>query len=329
MSGTRISTISLILLLSVAAYGFQPEYFPLQPGNQWIYHCAGATCGSEPPVLEILKWGEFGGRWYSLFKGFDDDQTWLRQDPDGKLWALDPETRQESLWYDFAAEEGAGFFTGVHRCSPGAFIESRHAAYKGPIGEVTWALKIRFEESRCRDAGLSEEFFLPWIGLVHRTETTIAGPRSYDLIYSRTNGVTNVTEPHLTFGLAIDQSAYVANLMPPVPPDPAPTMLARITLRNTTADPIRLIFPSSQRFDLEIRNENGDVVYRWSEGKPFLMVYGEEEFSGERNYAVIVRLTDKEGKPLAPGKYVAAAWVATAGKPALTASVAFEMRWVM
>src|SRR5574341_1012281 len=103
MRGSRISTISLFAL--TAAFTQQPDYFPLHPGNQWVYRCSG-SCGDAVPVLEIVKIGKFNGRWYSLLKGFDGLESWLRQDPSGVLWEFDPATERELQWYRFFAPEG-------------------------------------------------------------------------------------------------------------------------------------------------------------------------------------------------------------------------------
>ena len=327
MPGTRIFTISLLLF--TAAFAQQPDYFPLHPGNQWVYRCNGA-CGDPAPVLEVVKYGQFNGRWYSLVKGFGGREAWLRQDKDGVLWQYDPTVDAELQWYRFFAPEGEAWDTLVDPCSTRASVISRSAEYKGPVGSFTWALRIGFVPGRCADAGLTEEYFLPWVGLVHRSEQTIAGPRRYDLIYSRTGGVTYVTEPHLTFSVTLDRSAYVANLMPPIPDVGPPQLLARLTLRNTTPDPVRLDFPTSQRYDLEIRNEAGEAVYRWSDGKGFLDVIGQEEFGpGERNYTVLAPLSGKDGSALEPGRYTVEVWLATGRQRMFAALVAFEMRWVL
>ena len=106
-----------------------------------------------------------------------------------------------------------------------------------------------------------------------------------------------------------------------------PVMTARLSLRNATDKPVRLAFSSGQRYDLELKNERGDVVYRWSEGRAFTMELGEEIIeSGERNYVVTVRLADKEGKPLAQGKYTAVGWITTMGPRTYVATAGFQMR---
>jgi len=161
------------------------------------------------------------------------------------------------------------------------------------------------------------------VGLVSRTLTTIAGPRTLELIYARLGGVTVVSAPEVAFSLAIDRAVYVID-----PQRAAPTMTARLTLRAVhQAEPLRLTFPSGQRFDLGLKNERGDVVYRWSEGKFFTLAIGTETLShGEKNYVVAAPLAGKDSRPLPPGNYVAEGWLTTMGPRAYSASVGFEIR---
>ena len=101
----------------------------------------------------------------------------------------------ETRWYAFGAAEGESYETSIDPCSRRATVESRTHRYEGPAGVFPWALRIVYPPGVCMDAGLTEEIFFPWTGLLRRTETTIAGPRTYDLIYARTGGVTVISQP--------------------------------------------------------------------------------------------------------------------------------------
>lgn len=328
MRGTGIFTNSAALFL--ASFLFGADYLPLEPGNQWVYRCSGPTCGDTVTVVEVLGEEEAGGRRYAVVRSFHGELAWLRRDEEGGVWALDRESGAEQLWYRFGAAEGEAYKTEVGPCSPAAVITSREATYEGPAGRFSNVLHIRYVPGPCADAGLTEEYFLAGTGLLRRTEVTIAGPRTYDLICSRTSGRRIAAEPHVRFGVAVDRPVYVANLMPPVDPGRVvPRMTVRVTLRNTTDQPVRLAFPTSQRYDLEIQNAEGDTLWRWSDGKAFLMVYGEEQFGpGERNYVEVVRLAGKDGRPLPEGRYVLRVWLATEKPRTWSASVEFEVRHV-
>ena len=60
----------------------------------------------------------------------------------------------------------------------------------------------------------------------------------------------------------------------------APTAVAPVVLELTGTNdgpaPLILDFPDGQRFDFEVISEDGDVVWRWAEGRFFAQVLGRE-----------------------------------------------------
>ncbi len=325
MPGIKIFTASL--LLCWAAWAGGSDYFPLQVGNIWIYQGGGSRAESTL-MLEITRAEIFSGKVYFLLHGLPDSDYWLRMDENGSLLAYDPNRNEERLWYAFGAPVGEAYNTYVPgNCCGRAMIASRNARYKGPVGEFETALEVRYLD--VFQVGLERELFLPWVGMVYRALAT-GGPShgTYDLVYARM-GVTVITGPELMFSLALDHSIYTANLMPPLDPQTSvPLMTARLTLRNT-AEPIQLTFPSGQSYDFVIKNEKGDILYRWSDGKAFTMAIREETFGpGEKDFVIQVRLGGKDGKPFPQGKYIAEGWLTTMGAKAHAASVGFEMRYI-
>ena len=88
----------------------------------------------------------------------------------------------------------------------------------------------------------------------------------------------------------------------------APTLTARLTIRNAASSPVSLTFLSGQIYDLEIRNDKGDVVYRWSAGKVFPQIVFEDVVDDEKDYWIAAPLA---GLPV--GNYLARAWLAVDG----------------
>ncbi len=329
MSHTRRILLIAFALGSLAMMAAaDPDYFPLQVGNQWIYWASGPA--PSVTTVEVVKTGDFNEKTYYLLRGLAGRENWLRMDAGGTLYSYDAAEKTEKVWVAFGAPEGVPYDTGIHPCSRSASIASRNARYTGPVGEFDWALLVRYQPGFCADAGLEREFYLPWVGLVHRTETTIAGPRSLDLIYARLGGVTVISEKEVTFSLTLDKSVYTANLMPPVTPQRAvPVMTARLSFRVEQDEPLDLTFPSGQTFELVLKDEKGQTVYRWSDGKAFTQALRQESFGpGERNYVVIARLAGNDGKPLPQGKYTAEGWLTTMGARSYFAGVGFEVRYV-
>jgi hypothetical protein len=326
MPGRRTFTISL-LLASAIAFAAGPDYFPLSVGNVWIYQDGGAGADSILQ-LEITKAAVFNGKVYHLLQGLPQKDYWLRMDDNGSLLAYAPDLNEEKLWYAFWTPLGQEYSTSVPGvCCARAAITSRNARHKGPIGEFDWALEIRYPGAF--QAGIDRELFLPYVGMIYRYVAT-GGPTfaTYDLIYARLGGVTVVSAPELTFSLTLDHSIYTANLMPPIEPRTAiPLMTARLTLRNT-AQPIQLTFPSGQSYDFVIRNEKGEILYRWSDGKAFTLAIRSEVFGpGEKNFLIQVRL-GSDVRPFPQGRYLAEAWLTTMGSKVYAASLAFEIRHI-
>jgi hypothetical protein len=280
-------------LLAGGLVAAQPDYFPLRPGNQWTYR---ASRFGNSFTLEILEAGTEAPAGYSLVRGFPGGDVWLRMSDEGTLYAWNPRTGSEAVWAAFGSAAGEPYSTSIDPCSKTGVIRSKAAKAEIPIGQFDNALAISYPPTGCADAGLTSEMYLPYVGLVQRTTTTFAGPVVYDLVYARLNdGLTIITAPEQSFTLGLDNVTY----------SPGAMATARLTVRNTMPTPLRLTFPSGQRYDVIVRNEKGDVVYQWSDGKAFTMVFGTMDVTGERTWLVTFPVPGKAGR------YEVEAWLAT------------------
>lgn len=303
----------------------QTEYFPLDRGNVWIYRS-----DRDVRTVEAGSYRVFGDQAYFSVTGMPDSDEWLRLAGDGTLYGYDEESRSERVVARFGASEGDSYEAFAGPCSARATIASRKTNYKGPIGQFDNALEIRYTESACRDAGITREVYLPWVGLVERTETTIAGPRTYQLIYARLGGVTVISSSELAFQLTLDRPVYVVNRMPPVDPaTEAPAMTVRMALRHSAAEPLPLTFSSGQTYEIVLRDSTGKEIWRWSDGKAFTQALRTVAIpSGEKNWTEQVRLAGADGRPLPEGKYIVEAWLVTQGPRMFSATVPLEIRYI-
>lgn len=327
MPGTRITTLSFLAALPLAA---AVDYFPLHTGNTWVYRSQGPFAAGTLTV-EVRGTERIGSQTYARVRGLGAADTLLRQNEAGTVYAYDSAGGRERIWVDFAAPERQSFPTAVDPCNATGAIESKAARYSGPLGEFSNALEVRYGFGGCADAGLESDTFLPYIGLLRRTSQTIAGPRSFDLVYARVGGITVVSEGEVAFSLALDRGVYTADLMPPLSQRAVPVMTARLTLRNTREQPVELQFGSGQRFEIVLKNAKGEEVYRWSNGKFFTQALGSETLGpGERNWAETIRLAPEGATlPFPEGRYTAEAWLTTLdGEKRFSASVGFEIRHV-
>ncbi len=270
----RLLLSALSLLSSAAAQ----DYFPLQVGNQWVYRATGAE---RRLTLEITGATEMAGHTYFRLTGLGA-AYWLRLTEAGTLVALDEAQQSERVWYNFAA---ASYDTAIPSAGRATVI-SRAAAFEGPLGRLNNALELGYS-----GGSLVKEQLLPYIGLAYREE---AGVR-HELVYARVRGVNVFSSGELSFRLSLDQTVYAAGAR----------LTAHLTFVNTTGQPVRLTFPSTQRYDLSIRDSGGNSVYHWSADKLFAQVVETVDFRGETHWVVDVPL-----ERLRPGAYVIETWVA-------------------
>ncbi|MCL6543584.1 MAG: hypothetical protein K6T61_00010 [Bryobacteraceae bacterium] len=125
----------------------------------------------------------------------------------------------------------------------------------------------------------------------------------------------------MTVTLKLDRSTYEHTAQGPA------VLKAQLVVHNPGPGAVRLTFPSSQRYDLEVRNERGQVVVRWSEERAFAMVLGEEDIPpGEKTYGIELKLASEGGQPLPAGRYTARGWVTCTEPEAYSATAPFEIR---
>lgn len=298
MSGTRIFTLDLLFAAALSA---QTLYLPLDEGNLWVYSGARGTFTVEAGASAV-----FQGREYRSVRGlFRSGEVWLRNDGEGRILMWDERAGQELVVLDGAAAEGVPWATWADPCNRHARIETKNGRYEGPAGQFENVLRIRYQAGPCLDAGLEVEEWLPWVGLLRRVETSIAGPREYELVYARLGGVTYVRAPMTGFGLA---------LMPV-----AGRVLAFMTLRHTLDWPLILNFSSSQRFDISVYDSQGREIYRWSRGRAFLTVMGREEIRGEKTWVAELPLGE-----FPKGDYAVRAWLTAIEGHAWAASALYR-----
>ena len=303
-------------LRSRAAKSARPVvHFPLAVGNRWTYIETGSFASGRLDV-SVTESRDFNHQEYFRLVGYAGEPAWVRMTDDDRLVAFDPDTGLETVWYDFGAEIDAPWPSGLPLdCTGEAQITSKPSYADDTITRIAPAfLTIQYGPTQCADAGLVEEIFVPGMGLVRRVSQSIAGPRALSLAYAQIGGRV-IGSSGLTVSLSLNQAVYVADLEPPIDTDRSvPTLSARLTIRNTTDSPLKIVTSTGQQFDFEIRDSNGSVVYRWSDGRFFTQVLTNIELSpGERNFSIEVPL-GSDGVPFAAGSYTIEGWI-TGGAP--------------
>lgn len=244
MLGIKTITLSL---LAAAALSAQVNYLPLDAGNHWVYRLSA----NRYATLRVERTQIFDDKQYSLLTGLPSGNAWLRSTDTGEVYAYNPDSKREVLWYDFSSPAGATYETGLPWTRGQAHVETRKAEYSGSIGKFPNALIQTYPGSS--QLGIDRETFLPGIGLVARSEQAGVVPSIWDLVYASIGGIVVVSQPETSFAIGVDPLGGV-----------------RLTLRHTGREPLDLEFASGQMFDIIVKNDKGEVVYGWSSDKLFV-----------------------------------------------------------
>ncbi len=289
---TRLVSSALLLAALASAQG----YFPLAVGNQWIYRTGKATI-----VTGIEGTEKTGDREYFIYQGISGQRNRLRYNDRSQLVAL-LNDGTEGLWADFNADR---YDSKIEQCTGPATVVARDWAVDLGKQTLGGGIAVRYSPSLCADAGITRDVFIHGIGLAEREITTIIGPRLYRLTYARVGGLAVFGQGEHAFRFSLDRINYPRNA----------EFEARLTLENTTSQPLLLRFNSGQSFDLRIKNDRGENVYTWSANRLFPAVMREEAVSGEKNWTTSDRLA------LEPGQYTMEAVLTTLDRPLYSASV--------
>ncbi len=296
-----------IVLLLLATGWARAQFFPLQPGNQWIYR-VGEGPVRDVRIAEVTRAETIDGLEYFQYRGIQGGTALLRMTAANKLVRRNADGT-ESLWVDFAASEGAAFATALEECTVRGRVESRQA--KIELLDRRWedGIQVAYTGSPCADAGVLEDVYLPGLGLARRTYQSFTGPRRYQLVYARIGNATVLTSGEYSFRIHLDQNIY----------PPRADIHLRLTLENRTKEPLQLVFNSGQSFDFAIRNVARETVYLWSANKLFPAVIREAAVTGEMSWNVT------EAVDLKPGEYLLEGWLTAGLDRAFRAQVPFTV----
>ena len=300
--------------LLMAASSFAADYLPLHPGNRWVYQTdAGQTLEIRAGNQQLSA----GDRTYTRLNGYAASGVWLRKNEIGNLFAYDDESAGEAGMTLFEYARGARFDSRLAFCPETlGEVHEKPVLVKLADGAEREALRITYLNLGCADIGLTEELYVDNIGLVRRTVTTFAGPRTYNLVYARVGGLTFSTGRTMTFSLGMDQVYFDRQS----PADPV-TPVFRFELTDRSFRGVEVAAPFGNEFDFIIRDERGNQVYKWSDGRVFPAGFRTERY-GDRSFEVSATLN------LPDGVYLVEGWLVDVNSPnrLFSSAVNFEIR---
>ncbi|MCX6609545.1 MAG: BsuPI-related putative proteinase inhibitor [Acidobacteria bacterium] len=251
-----------LFLFSVASLLAQvPDYFPLVPGSTWVYRSLN---GASPLSLRIGEQKEISGQSYHRLEGYANSPVLIRQSSNGNFYQWDELKKAEVPFLLFDTSE---FPSGASDCQQKGRAEEKPFNYKGPLGSSDTAKLIRYSGGICADTGLRQEVFVPYLGMVQRSETSFIGERTLDLVYAQIGGITYIKEANIGFSLSLTPLRN--------------QIAAKIVLTNTTDRELLLQFNSGQTYNFVIRNDRNETVYFWSADKLFPAVQRQLSVRGE------------------------------------------------
>lgn len=288
-----------IALSAVASAG---EFLPLEMGNFWVYResQSGQTFTMRVGTPVWLQ----SGRVYHALSGYAPGQLLARINEDGHLVALEEESQTERTLTAFTAPEGDWWPAPNRECPLEGNVDAKRSEYAGPAGRFNKTLGVQYRSVSCADAGPTAEQYAENIGLLRREVSTIAGPRTYELVYARIGNMIIENRDRGRFTVSVDQPAGKDIWL----------VTLRLDIGYVPSLPLR--FLTAQEFDVAVRDAKGNVVWTWSDGKVFAQSAQQKSLGNLWSAVVEVpRPADAEG-------YTVEGWLTTAPGEAKVAATA-------
>lgn len=152
------------------------NYLPMTIGDYVVYQ------GEKNDQLVPSKVMEDDGTWkyFKNFGGLGD--LWLHLSSDNKVYVWSENEQKVQLFIDLNSAAGSVQKVNIAPCNSGEVtISSRTEEMKVPAGEFDNIIKLSFRNS-CADGGVTEVWLAPNVGIVKWSETSIIGPRTYQMI---------------------------------------------------------------------------------------------------------------------------------------------------
>ncbi len=269
-------------------------YFPLKHGLTWTY---GGSPIEVARVLRSVAVSDTSGRIATVWDGFSGSRI-VEVRSGSQVWEL--RDGEQRMLLDLAADEGAKWtiagLEGGDDLLDGTTIAmaGRAVAVRTPYATLENCLHLAMRPNpNLADAGLTEAWFAPGLGLVKWVETTIAGPQTYELTglgyegsgnpdstvvlpddplpgpgplpvdtlmsFDRMENVVSLDHDGVRFELASDQPTYTQ--------DDLVVMAYRVTVADR--DSVRFRFGSTQQIEFLFVDGDGRKSWAWSEGRFF------------------------------------------------------------
>jgi len=194
------TVIVAIGLHSCALWG--ADFLPLQETNTWTYR--EPATGQTFSVSVGQSMAIAGHLYYDLI-GYTVTDLWVRiEETNGTLVYWDGDRNQEILLTSFEQLEGGHWLAPLRPCpEQDGQGQLKLGNHDGPAGPIVGVLEIQYRTIGCADVGLLQEQYADHLGMLRRVVSTIAGPRTFDLIAARVGNITIDAAPSASFSVSL------------------------------------------------------------------------------------------------------------------------------
>ncbi|WP_313917914.1 BsuPI-related putative proteinase inhibitor [Tahibacter sp.] len=236
------------------------EFLPLNVGDV-------ATFATASGATREISVDDSAGSWRHVNAFPLMGAGWISSEPtDSRVYAYNEDTGASVLLADFARSTGTRFTLALGGCNTSATVAARNLNVSVPAGSFQRVTRLDFGRN-CADAGLISAWFAPNVGLVKWSESNIAGAKEYSLQTARI-GATTIGQAAAAEGVRV--SALLPG--PRVLNNVTPRVSASLKIENTGTQAQTFTCPSSQQFEITLRDAAGDVVNVWSATRRFAQI---------------------------------------------------------
>jgi hypothetical protein len=298
-----IGSAVLLSLVTITGNVSAAELLPLAPSNGWIYR--DAVTGDSFSV-QVGAPVYLNQRLYHTLRGYGITTLLVHVNEYGNIVYWDEERAQDILLISFEYVPKAWWEAPMRECPQQGQTTRSRTVHTGSGGK--WeALDIRYRSFECFDAGSESEQFAENIGMVRRVVNTIAGPRTYDLIYARV-------------GTQVISAGNVGGFRVTALPSRSPGFwLVTLRIEVPAGTEVKLNFPSSQEYDARLRDSEGQILWTWSADKLFAQIQHELVIRG--GFSATIEVPHPPSIPEGPHFFTIEAWLTNAEREPRFAAV--------